>query len=146
AAGYDIKDDALQNSQKWLKKQLDIYKRMKPDLRAYVVYALASNKAADAKMLDAAYRNRSEMTAQGLSMLGLALLAANDSRASEAATLLEKQAIVDESEAHWPSEYDSFLEFYIDDSAEATAYALRLVSLTHPDSPLLPKAAFWLVN
>ena len=146
AAGYDIKDEALQNSQKWLKKQLDTYKRMKPDLRAYVVYALASNKAADAKMLDAAYKDRRDMTAQGLSMLGLALLAAGDNRASEAATLLEKQAIVDDSEAHWPSEYDSFLEFYIDDSAEATAYALRLLSLTHPDSPLLPKAAFWLVN
>jgi uncharacterized protein YfaS (alpha-2-macroglobulin family) len=146
AAGYDIKGDALQNSQKWLKKQLDTYKRMKPDLRAYVVYALALNKVADDKMLNDAYKNRSDMTAQGLSMLGLALLTAGDSRAPEVATLLEKQAIVDESEAHWPSEYDAFLEFYIDDSAEATAYALRLLSLTHPESPLLPKAAFWLVN
>src|SRR5258708_40044898 len=50
AAGYEIKEAALRNSQKWLKKQLDTYKRMKPDLRAYVVYALALNKASDDKM------------------------------------------------------------------------------------------------
>jgi hypothetical protein len=147
SAGYDIKEEALQNSRNWLKKQLQTYKRMKPDLRAYVVYALALNKATDEPMLNDAYKDRSNMTAQGLSMLGLALLTVGDSaRSNEVATLLEKQAIVDDAEAHWPSEYDSFLEFYIDDSAEATAYALRLLSLTHPESPLLPKAAFWLVN
>jgi uncharacterized protein YfaS (alpha-2-macroglobulin family) len=146
AAGYDIKSAALENSIKWLKQQLEKYKRMKPDLRAYVVYALALNQASDAKMLNDAYNGRGDMTAQGLSMLGLALLTNKDERAPEVTTLLEKQAIVDDAEVHWRSEYDSFLEFYIDDSAEATAYALRLLSLTHPESPLLPKAAFWLVN
>src|SRR3989449_4224974 len=30
--------------------------------------------------------------------------------------------------------------------ADATAHSNRLLSLTKPDSPLLPKAAFWLVN
>ncbi len=147
AAGYDIKAGVLENSQNWLKKQLDTYKRMKPDLRAYVVYALALNKATNDKMLNDAYKDRKDMTAQGLSMLGLAFVTLGDNtRAGETAALLEKQAIVDEAEAHWPSEYDSFLEFYIDDSAEATAYAVRLLSLTRPDSPLLSKAAFWLVN
>src|SRR5262249_14101548 len=62
------------------------------------------------------------------------------------AAMVEKQAIADEIEAHWPSEYDNLMEFYIDDSAESTAYALRLLSLTKPESPLLPKAAAWLVN
>jgi len=60
--------------------------------------------------------------------------------------LLEKQAVVDENEAYWPSQYDYFMEFYIDDSVESTAYALRLLSLVKPDSPLLPKAAAYLVN
>ena len=119
---------------------------MKPDLRAYVVYALSLGKASDAKMLNDAYKARDSMTAQGLSMLGLALYAAGDSRVREIAGWVEKQAIVEDSVAHWKSEYDSFLEFYTDDSAEATAYAVRLLSLVNPESLLLPKAALWLVN
>ncbi|HEY6249921.1 MAG TPA: MG2 domain-containing protein [Candidatus Angelobacter sp.] len=148
AAGYDVKADVLENAEKWLKGQLAQHERMKADLRAYVVYALASDKASDGKMLDDAYaaRKNNDMSSQGLSMLGLALYTAGDGRAKDVSGLVEKQAIVNEAEAHWPSEYDSFLEFYDDDSAETTAHAVRLLSLTHPDSPLLPKAALWLVN
>jgi uncharacterized protein YfaS (alpha-2-macroglobulin family) len=119
---------------------------MRPDLRAYVVYALALAGSSDAKMLDEAYRRRGDMSSQGLSMVGLALHTAGDNRDREVATLLEKQVRADEVEAHWPSDYDYLMEFYIDDSVESTAYALRLLSLTKPDSPLLPKAAAWLVN
>jgi hypothetical protein len=97
-------------------------------------------------MLNDAYDARKDMTSQGLSMLGLALYTAGDSRAKDVAGLVEKQAVVSDMEARWPSDYDSFLEFYDDDSAETTAYAVRLLSLTVPDSPLLPKAALWLVN
>src|SRR5579872_715270 len=146
AAGYEVKEDAMQNAEKWLKGQVTQHKRMRSDLRAYVVYGLALNKASDGKMLDDAYRARSDMTSQGLAMLGLALYSAGDGRSKEVGAQLEKQAVVTEADAHWPSEYDSFLEFYDDDSAEATAHAVRLLSLTHPDSPLLPKAALWLVN
>ena len=146
AAGYEVKADVLENAEKWLKGQLAQHERMKADLRAYVVYALASDKASDGKMLNDAYGARKDMSSQGLAMLGLALYTAGDGRAKDLSALVEKQAIVDESEAHWPSEYDSFLEFYDDDSAEATAHAVRLLSLTHPASPLLPKAALWLVN
>ncbi len=147
AAGYEVKEEALQNAEKWLKGQLSQHERMKPDLRGYVVYALALNKASDAKMLDDAYGARKDMSSQGLSMLGLAFYTTgNAGRAKDIAALVEKQAVVTDAEAHWPSEYDSFLEFYSDDSAEATAHAMRLLSLTNPDNPLLPKAAQWLVN
>ncbi|HEY6308980.1 MAG TPA: MG2 domain-containing protein [Candidatus Angelobacter sp.] len=146
AAGNTVKKDALTNGQNFLKKQLQQYPNMRPDLRAYVVYALALAGSVDAKMLDEAYRRRSDMSSQGLSMLGLALHTAGDSRDREIASLLEKQAIANEAEAHWPSDYDYLMEFYIDDSVESTAYALRLLSLTKPESPLLPKAATWLVN
>jgi uncharacterized protein YfaS (alpha-2-macroglobulin family) len=119
---------------------------MRPDLRAYVVYALALDKTANSKMLDDAYRRRADMSSQGASMLGLALHAAGDGRDQEVAGLVEKQAKVLDAEAYWPSEYDYLMEFLIDDSVESTAFALRLLSLTKPDSPLLPKAAAWLVN
>jgi uncharacterized protein YfaS (alpha-2-macroglobulin family) len=146
SADYDIKPEALTNGENFLKQQLQQHPKMRPDLRAYVVYALALDKAADAKMLDTAYGRRSDMTSQGQSMLGLALHTAGDSRDREVATLVEKQAVVDEAEAHWPSDYDYLMEFYVDDSVESTAYALRLLSLTKPDSPLLPKVAAYLVN
>ena len=146
AAGYDVKPSALANGENFLKKQLQEHERMRAELRAYVVYALALDKASDSKMLDDAYRARGGMSSQGLSMLGLALYTAGDSRASEIAGLVEKQVQAMEMEAYWPSEYDSLMEFYIDDSVESTAFALRLLSLTKPDSPLLPKAATWLVN
>jgi uncharacterized protein YfaS (alpha-2-macroglobulin family) len=146
AAGYEVKEDALTNGRNFLKNQLQQHANMRPDLRAYVVYGLALAGAADSKMLDEAYRRRSDMSSQGLSMLGLALHTAGDSRDREVAAMIEKQAVVDEAEAHWPSDYDYLMEFYIDDSVESTAYALRLLSLTTPESPLLPKAAAWLVN
>jgi alpha-2-macroglobulin len=146
SAGYDVKDEAMQNAEKWLKGQLAQHERMRADLRAYVVYALALDKAAEANMLDDAYRARKDMSSQGLSMLGLALYTSGDGRAKEVAAQVEKQAVVTDAEAHWPSDYDSFMEFYDDDSAEATAHALRLLSVTHPESPILPKAAQWLVN
>jgi uncharacterized protein YfaS (alpha-2-macroglobulin family) len=146
AAGYEIKSEALKNGESFLKKQLQEHERMLPDLRAYVVYALALDHASDPQMLDVAYGRRKDMSSQGLSMLGLALNAAGDSRAKEVAAMIEKQAVADEMEAHWPSDYDSLMEFYIDDSVESTAYALRLLSLTTPQSPLLPKAAAWLAN
>jgi hypothetical protein len=38
------------------------------------------------------------------------------------------------------------MEFEFDNSAEATAYAMQLLTRVLPSSPLLPKAAFWLVN
>jgi hypothetical protein len=53
---------------------------------------------------------------------------------------------VNAQEAYWPSDYDSFMEFEIQDSAETTAYAVRLLSLAKPTSALLPKAAFYLVE
>jgi alpha-2-macroglobulin len=146
AAGYEVKPEIMAHGAKFLAQQLQQYPNMRPDLRAYVVYALVVAEASDTKMLDEAYRRRGDMSSQGLSMLGLAMNAINDTRDREIAALVEKQAVVDESEAHWPSDYDYLMEFYIDDSVESTAYALRLLSKVNPTSPLLPKAAAWLVN
>jgi hypothetical protein len=38
------------------------------------------------------------------------------------------------------------MEFEVDDSSETTALAVKLISRVHPESPLLPKAALWLVD
>ncbi len=145
-AGYEIKDEEQKKAIAWLKAQLAKHPNMVADLRSYVVYAMALNQATDSKMLSDAYGVKGKMAAEGLAMLGLALHAAGDDRAKAIAEEVEKKAEADASEAHWPSTYDYLLDFYGDASAESTAYALRLLSLTRPDSPLLSKAAFWLVN
>jgi len=47
--------------------------------------------------------------------------------------------------ALWPSRYSPLLDFEYDNSAESTAYALRLLVKADPKSPLLDAAAQWLV-
>lgn len=147
AAGYDVNPGSLSRAEEWLRAALDRYPNMRPDLRAYVVYALALNGASKARYVQAAWEKRASMTTQGMAMLGLALEATgDDARVQQIAARVEAGATVNEREAYWPAAYDSFMEFEIDDTAETTAYAVRLLSLTKPDSPLLPKAAFWLVS
>jgi alpha-2-macroglobulin len=147
SAGYEIDAGSLDRAVNWLHTSLAEHPNMREDLRSYVVYALASNGAVKPTELQAAWDRRSSMTTQGLAMLGLALHATSDlERAKEVAKTLESTAVVTEREASWASHYDSFLEFELDDGAETTAYAVRFLSLVHPEIPLLPKAAFWLVN
>jgi hypothetical protein len=147
AAGYDVDSDSLTNAEGFLHTSLQNNPNMRADLRAYVVYALELNGAAQSDELAAAWDARGSMTTQGLSMVGLAFQGTGDSaKALEMATKVESLATVNAQEAYWPSDYDSFMEFEIQDSAETTAYAVRLLSLAKPSSALLPKAAFWLVN
>jgi alpha-2-macroglobulin len=147
AAGYDYDPASLARAEEWLRKSLDNNPNMRPDLRAYVVYALALNSSSKPEYVQKAWDARDSMSTQGLSMLGLALQATgDDARAKEIAGKVETMATVNDLEANWSATYDYFMEFESESGAEATAHAVRLLSLTKPESPLLPKAAFWLVN
>jgi uncharacterized protein YfaS (alpha-2-macroglobulin family) len=86
------------------------------------------------------------MSSYGIALLGLALQSASDPRAAEAATTLEAQAVSDDREASWPVHQDAMLDFSGDATPEATAFAVKLLTDLRPTSPLLPKAALWLVN
>src|SRR5262249_48798724 len=100
----------------------------------------------DKVLLDAAWEKRSGMSAYGTALLGLAMLAASDSRAKDAAATLESQAVTDGGETRWPGHRDEMLDFSGDATPEATAHALKLLTAVNPKSPLLPQAALWLVN
>jgi uncharacterized protein YfaS (alpha-2-macroglobulin family) len=146
-AGYAVDADSLSRADKYLHDSLAQHANMRDDLQAYVVYALALNGAATPDEIQFTWTKRGSMTSQGLSMLGLVLHVTGDqNRAKEIAKSIESAAAVTEREASWPSNYDYFMEFAMDDGAETTAYAVRLLSLVAPESPLLPKAAFWLVS
>jgi uncharacterized protein YfaS (alpha-2-macroglobulin family) len=146
AAGYKIEEYRINKGREWLTSTLAAHPEMIPDLQAYVVYALSttggapSNKAA----LDEAWSDRDKLSDEGLALVGLALDAAGDSRAHDAALLLEKKARTDDSDAYWTGTYDGLLEYWDDTSAETTAFALKLLVRQDRTSGLLPKAAQWL--
>ena len=54
---------------------------MIPDLRAYVVFALATTGGAPADVIDKAWDRRNKFSDEGLALVGLALDAAGDARA-----------------------------------------------------------------
>jgi alpha-2-macroglobulin len=146
AAGYDVKDGVISRGQEWLKGSLKKHPNMRIELRAYVAYALAQSGSKDADLLNTIWDHRAKGSAQALALTGLTLQMAGDSRASIVADELENQAKSSDVEAWWEGTYDYLMEFEIDDSPETTAYAIKLLSLVKPQSPLLPKAAFWLAT
>ena len=144
AAGVDIKPEALSNGVKWLKAAYVKEPRMLADLKAYSVYALAL--AGDNSQLEDAWTQRSSMTAYGRSLMGIAFEALKDTRAGQMATELEREAKSNDSEAWWPNDRDTLMDFYTDTSSETTAFAMKLLVHERPQSALLPKAAVYLMN
>jgi uncharacterized protein YfaS (alpha-2-macroglobulin family) len=146
SAGYTIEDERITNARKWLLPQFMRSTAVKTDLRAYMAYVLVlSGSDSNAAVLDSVWNRRSTLTAYGKALLGLAMAQTNDLRASELASDLVGSAKQDDSQAWWPTDNNYLMDFYGDTTPEATAYALKLLDRVEPQSPLLPKAAMWLV-
>ncbi len=143
-AGYTVDADRAGKGRNWLLATLAAHPNMVPGLRAYVVYALATNGGAPNDALNKAWDDRGKLSDEGLALLGLALNAAGDGRARQAADLLEEKAKTTDIDAHWESGYDDLLDDWGDTSPEATAFALKLLIAQNRSSGLLPKAARWL--
>jgi hypothetical protein len=143
-AGYGSNNYQLSKGRNWLTSTLAAHPDMVADLRAYVVYALATTGGAPKDALDKTWESRGKLSDEGLALAGLALDAAGDSRARDAAQLLEKKARVTSSDAWWAGSYDGLLEYWDDTSDETTAFALKLIARQDRSSGLLPKAALWL--
>jgi uncharacterized protein YfaS (alpha-2-macroglobulin family) len=145
-AGYKIEEVRLNKGRAWLESTLAAHPDMIADLRAYVVYSLAATGGAPKDALDKAWDSRDKLSDEGLALAGLALDAAGDSRAKQAANLLEKKAAVTDTGAEWKANYDGLLEYWSDTSYETTAFALKLLVRQDRSSGLLPKAARWLAE
>jgi len=149
AAGVDVQASKLDLGVNWLSREYPKQSKVHPDLRAYMAYALALNglQGGSAKeVLDPLWERRGDMSPYGRAVLGLALDAVRDGRAAEMAAQIEAEAKSDELEASWTSMHNYLLDFDGNSSAEATAYAMKLLVRYRPQSPLLPKAALWLMN
>jgi alpha-2-macroglobulin len=144
--GYNIDPQRLTKAQTWVRHTFDGDQRMIADLRAYLAYSLALSGMTDKQILDSVWEQRSDLTPYGAAMLGLAMNLAADPRTRELAATVEKGAIADDQSAHWNLTRDPMLDFETDASPEATAFAAKFLSKVNPTSPLLPKAAFWLVT
>ncbi|MDZ4797241.1 MAG: MG2 domain-containing protein [Bryobacteraceae bacterium] len=145
AAGYQIKDDALSKAIEWLKAELPKQKKQPaPDLRAYVAYALATAGQPDPVLTDAVWEKRDKLSPYGVALLGLAV--SDPTRKTELASRLQSDAKTSDVEVYWEMKDDPLLEIGVNTNAEATAFALKFLSAQAPDSPLLPKAAFYLMS
>ena len=143
-AGYKVEDQRLNHAREWLQKTLAAHPNMIPDLRAYVVYALATTGGAPKDELDDAWGFRNKLTDEGLALVGLALAAGGDARGHEAAVELEKKAKATDVDAYWPGNYSGLMDYWDDTSPETTAFALKLLIEEDRKSGLIPKAAIWL--
>ncbi|MGA2539854.1 MAG: hypothetical protein ABSF53_27860, partial [Terracidiphilus sp.] len=136
----------LNKARTWLQAALAAHPDMIPDLRAYTVYALATTGGAPQESLEVVWSSRAKLSDEGLALAGLALHAAGDARAKQAAELIEKKAKLTDTTANWSGNYDELLDYWGDTTPETTAFALKLLVLEDKSSGLLPKAAVWLAG
>jgi hypothetical protein len=146
AAGVEVNAKDIRKGAVWLSKAFAADSRLAGDLRAYMAYALVVAGNGNGPELDSVFGRRSDLSPYGLALLGLALEEAKDGRAAEIASALEGAAQQDQEQAWWPSTRDELLDFAADATPEATAYAVKFLSHQRRESPLLPKAALWLMN
>ncbi len=136
----------LHRGMEYMRAALQKNPKMRPDLRAAVVYALASAGDKDLKdSLDTQWSRRKDLEPEGLAMTGLAMLQVNDARSSEIADLLRKEAVRKGDLVSWTGSYVPLLDAEYANDAEATAYAVRLLARIDPNDAMLPAAAQWLM-
>jgi uncharacterized protein YfaS (alpha-2-macroglobulin family) len=145
-AGTQVNMEAVNKGVQWLQKDLAADSKLTADFRAYLIYSLTVAGRIDNEELNSLYQRRSNLTPYGLAIFGLALENAKDARAGEIAASLEAAVTQTDQEAYWQAKRDPMLDFDTDASPEATAFATRFLSHQKKDSPLLPKAALWLLN
>ncbi len=146
AAGYNIRYDVLAKSRKWLVTAMKGDRKLYPDLKAYAAYAIAVSGEGDKEVAELAWQRRDGLSPFGTAVLGLALRKMGDGRSGELAAHLESGVKQNDSQAWWPSDHDWLLDFTSDTTVESTALALKLLTAERPQSPLLVKAAQFLVT
>ena len=147
AAGYEVEEARISKGRSWLLTQFTRSTQVKTDLRAYMAYALLlSGSESNATIVDSVWAQRSNLTAYGKALLGLAMAQMKDGRANDLAQDLEASAKQDNNQAWWPTDTNYLMDFYGDTTPQATAYALKFLNIADPQTPLLQRAALYLVT
>jgi uncharacterized protein YfaS (alpha-2-macroglobulin family) len=145
-AGYTVRGNMLNSSRDWLLKRLAAPGEVALDTRAYMAYALSLDGRPQKSETTALWEARGKLTSFGLASLGLAYKNWNDPRATQTADELIGRVHQSGADTHWESNRDPMLDFERDNSFEATAFAIKLLAQTRPDSQLIDSAAQWLLN
>ena len=150
-AGFQIEQWRLDRGREKLAAMLDANKRdngnpIDPETRAYMIYALVESGSSDAHYLEQLYSSRGQLQPYGRALLALALKQRGDNRASEIASQIESSARVSEYEADWQTNRLNDYGRPVLLDVETTALSLKALAQISPKSPLLPKAARWLVG
>ncbi len=147
SGGYAVEQDRIDRARKWLLPEFRRSTAVKTDLRAYMAYALVlSGSDSNAAIVDSVWKQRATLTSYGKALLGLAMAQISDSRADELAKQIASGAKQDDSQAWWPTDTNNLMDYYGDTTPQAAAYALKFLDRVDPQSPLLAKAALYLVS
>jgi len=144
-AGYDVSDYNLQQARNWLRLRVLDDRNVSPNLRAYMGYALLSAGQPDKAVQDMLHAQLNGLSAHGAALAGLGMQAVKDPRVNEFVDKVER-AVINDGVVYWRNDQDDLMGISHNASAETTAYAMRLLIETKPESPLIPKAAEWLVS
>jgi uncharacterized protein YfaS (alpha-2-macroglobulin family) len=150
-AGYAIENYRIMRGRAKLKQMIDAGKAedgkpINPETYAYMIYALQVSGEAEARYANDLFARRGDSQPYGRALLALTLkLRGDEARARQMADEIERSARVNEFDAHWESRREPMLDFTPINDTEATALSLKALSQLKPQSPLLPKAARWLV-
>lgn len=150
-AGFQIEQWRLDRGRDKLAAMLDANKRddgnpIDAETRAYMIYALVESGSTDAHYLEQLYSNHQKLQPYGRALLALALKARGDDRAREIAGEIEQSAHVNEYEVSWQTNRVNDYGHPVVLDVETTALSLKALAQISPQSPLLPKAARWLVS
>jgi hypothetical protein len=149
--GFPVEDWRTERARGKLSSMLDANKRdngnpIDPETRAYMIYSLSQTGQADSKYLEELYSNRNQLQPYGRALLALALKDKGDNRAGEIANQIESSAHVTDYEADWKTNRLNDYGRPVVLDVETTALSLKALARISPQSPLLPKAARWLVG
>lgn len=151
-AGYEIEDERLDRAREKLKAMLEANhaednNSFDADDRAYMIYALEESGGADSAFIDDAYNNRAQLQPFGRALLALAMKQHGSWHTSDVAAEIESSARANDFDAHWESFQKShWSDYKYSTDVEATALSLKALAQINPQSPLLAKAARWLVS
>jgi uncharacterized protein YfaS (alpha-2-macroglobulin family) len=151
-AGYKVDAGRIGSGRGKLKQMIASDKRDdgKPidlESRAYMIYAMAVSGDSDSQPLNDLFAKRGQLQPYGKALLALTLQARHDEgRARQVAGEIESTAHANDFDAHWESTRKPMVDFSERDDIEATALSLKALVQITPASPLLPKAAKWLVG
>lgn len=143
-AGYEAPQYKLQQARNWLRLRMLDEQRLSSNLRAFMGFALLNNGQPDAAVQNMLHAQIGSLSSHGAALAGLAMHAVNDPRTAEFVDKVERG--VAEGAVHWRAEQDDLMGITYNASSETTAFAMKLLLAARPESPLIPKAAEWLVS